>query len=130
MTSGEAHPETRRMMETAIRRLNALEYLILGVAMALAFLAGALAASEADVVFACGPQMQKLYETLPGERRGAWAPDSHALVQHVVDALKSGDVVVVKGSLGSRMAPIVAATLRGWSSYEFAAQFRVRTLHI
>ena len=31
-------------METAIRRLNALEYLILGVAMALAFLAGALAA--------------------------------------------------------------------------------------
>ncbi len=41
MTSGEAHPETRRMMETAIRRLNVLEYLILGVAMALAFLAGA-----------------------------------------------------------------------------------------
>ena len=44
MTSGEAHPETRRMMETAIRRLNALEYVILGVAMALALLAGALAA--------------------------------------------------------------------------------------
>ena len=37
MTSGEAHPETRRMMETAIRRLNVLEYVILGVAMALAF---------------------------------------------------------------------------------------------
>ena len=44
MTSGEAHPETRRMMETATRRLNALEYVILGVAMALALLAGALAA--------------------------------------------------------------------------------------
>ncbi len=44
MTSGEAHPETRRMMETAIRRLNVLEYLILGVPMALAFLAGGLAA--------------------------------------------------------------------------------------
>ncbi len=42
--SGEAHPETRRMMETAIRRLNVLEYVILGVAMALALLAGALAA--------------------------------------------------------------------------------------
>ena len=42
--SGEAHPETRRMMETAIRRLNALEYVILGVAMALSFLAWALAA--------------------------------------------------------------------------------------
>ena len=44
MTSGDAHPETRRMMETAIRRLNVLEYVILGVAMALALLAGALAA--------------------------------------------------------------------------------------
>ncbi len=44
MTTGDAHPETRRMMERAIRRLNALEYVILGVAMALAFLAGALAA--------------------------------------------------------------------------------------
>ncbi len=44
MTSGEAHPETRRMMEIAIRRLNALEYVILGVAMALALLAGWLAA--------------------------------------------------------------------------------------
>ena len=44
MTSDNAHPETRRMMETAIRRLNLLEYVILGVAMALALLAGALAA--------------------------------------------------------------------------------------
>ena len=44
MTGGDAHPETRRMMETAIRRLNALEYVILGFAMALALVAGALAA--------------------------------------------------------------------------------------
>lgn len=72
-------------------------------------LAEPLAASEADVVFACGPNMRKLYETLPKERRGAWAPDSSALIPHVVDALEAGDVVMVKGSLGSRMAPIVAA---------------------
>ncbi len=50
MTSGEAHPETRRMtetrrmMKTAVGRLNALEYVILGVALVLALLAGALAA--------------------------------------------------------------------------------------
>ncbi len=44
MTSGEEHPGTRRMMETAIRRLNALEIVILGVLMALALLAGALTA--------------------------------------------------------------------------------------
>ncbi len=44
MTRREAHPKTRRMMEIAIWRLNVLEYVILGVAMALALLAGALAA--------------------------------------------------------------------------------------
>jgi uncharacterized membrane protein len=51
MTTGETHPETRRMMETAIRRLNALEYLILGVAMVLALLAGALAAWLVENLF-------------------------------------------------------------------------------
>ena len=44
MSGRGAHPETRRMLLTAIRRLNVLEYVILGVAMALALLAGALAA--------------------------------------------------------------------------------------
>ena len=38
------HAETRRMMETAIRRLNALEYVILAFAMALSLSAGALTA--------------------------------------------------------------------------------------
>ena len=51
MSSGEVHPETRRMMETAIRRLNALEYVILGVAMVLALLAGALAAWTVENLF-------------------------------------------------------------------------------
>jgi uncharacterized membrane protein len=48
MTHDDLRPETRRMMETAIRRLNVLEYLILGVAMGLALLAGALAAWMAE----------------------------------------------------------------------------------
>ncbi len=72
-------------------------------------LADALASADVDAVFACGPHMRKLYETLPQKQRGAWAPDSSALIEHVVSALRSGDVVMVKGSLGSRMAPIVAA---------------------
>ncbi|MBN9263125.1 MAG: UDP-N-acetylmuramoyl-tripeptide--D-alanyl-D-alanine ligase [Hyphomicrobium sp.] len=72
-------------------------------------LADALAAAEVDAVFACGPNMRKLYEALPQNQRGACAPDSAALIEHVVGALQPGDVVMVKGSLGSRMAPIVAA---------------------
>jgi len=43
-SSDDAHAGTRRMMETAIRRLNVIEYVILGAAMGLALTAGALTA--------------------------------------------------------------------------------------
>jgi UDP-N-acetylmuramoyl-tripeptide--D-alanyl-D-alanine ligase len=72
-------------------------------------LADAIESAAVDKVFACWPQMTKLYKTLSNDRRGTCATDSTALIQHVVDALLPGDVVMVKGSLGSRMAPIVAA---------------------
>ena len=45
MTSrNDSHAKTRRMMETAIRGLNAIEYVILALAMAMALAAGALTA--------------------------------------------------------------------------------------
>jgi UDP-N-acetylmuramoyl-tripeptide--D-alanyl-D-alanine ligase len=72
-------------------------------------LAAPLAASQAELIFTCGPHMQKLFERLPAAQRGAWAPDSAKLIEHVVNALQPGDAVMVKGSLGTRMAPIVAA---------------------
>ena len=42
-------------------------------------------------------------------RRGAYAENSTALAPKLTAALKSGDTVLVKGSLGSRMAVIVEA---------------------
>jgi len=72
-------------------------------------LAAALGDARVDRVFACGPNMKLLYETLPPAMRGAWAPSSAGLVEAVAGSLKAGDVVMVKGSLGSRMAPIVEA---------------------
>ncbi|MEO3434384.1 UDP-N-acetylmuramoylalanyl-D-glutamyl-2,6-diaminopimelate--D-alanyl-D-alanine ligase [Inquilinus sp. CAU 1745] len=68
-----------------------------------------LIARKVDLVFACGPLMANLYDTLPPAMRGGYAPDSAALAPLVADAVRDGDVVMVKGSLGSRMAPIVAA---------------------
>jgi UDP-N-acetylmuramoyl-tripeptide--D-alanyl-D-alanine ligase len=53
--------------------------------------------------------MAALNQTLPAKRRGAHAADSNALVPAIVAAVRPGDVVLVKGSLGSRMAPIVEA---------------------
>jgi UDP-N-acetylmuramoyl-tripeptide--D-alanyl-D-alanine ligase len=66
-------------------------------------------AEAADLVYACGPLMRHLFEALPQGKRGAHAPDSAALAPVVAAALRPGDVVVVKGSLGSRMALVVAA---------------------
>lgn len=68
-------------------------------------------ANGVDVVFACGPLMRGLYDSLPSALRGAYAGQSSGLEPLVLDAIRAGDVVTVKGSLGSRMGPIVKAIM-------------------
>ena len=65
-----------------------------------------------DLVFCCGELMRALWQALPAGRRGGYAEDSAALEAQVLSAVRAGDVVMVKGSLGSRMAPIVKALQR------------------
>ncbi len=66
-----------------------------------------------DLVFACGPLMRTLYDSLPAECRGLWAETAAALAAPLATALEPGDVVMVKGSLGSRMADIVTPLIAG-----------------
>jgi UDP-N-acetylmuramoyl-tripeptide--D-alanyl-D-alanine ligase len=68
-------------------------------------------AAEVDLVFACGPGMRGLVAALPEARRGAWAESSQGIADALLAAVRAGDVVMVKGSLGSRMAPLVDALL-------------------
>jgi UDP-N-acetylmuramoyl-tripeptide--D-alanyl-D-alanine ligase len=75
-------------------------------------LAEPVAAHGIDLVYCCGPLMKALWEALPPARRGGYAKDSGALESQLVAALRPGDAVMVKGSLGSRMGPIVK-TLEG-----------------
>jgi UDP-N-acetylmuramoyl-tripeptide--D-alanyl-D-alanine ligase len=74
-----------------------------------AALAEPIEAAHADLVFAAGRQMKALWDVLPPTRRGAYAKNSAGLVEPLIAALQSGDTVLVKGSLGSRMAVIVEA---------------------
>ena len=62
-------------------------------------------------VFTAGTHTAALDAALPAKLRGAHATDSAALLPQVVKAVRAGDVVMVKGSLGSKMAPIVQALL-------------------
>lgn len=66
-------------------------------------------AEAADLVFACGPLMGHLFAALPPARRGAHMPDAASLAPVVAAALRQGDAVLVKGSLGMRMAEIIRA---------------------
>jgi len=71
-------------------------------------------ANAIDLVFCCGPLMRALWQALPASRRGGYADDSAALEAQVLSAVRAGDAVMVKGSLGSRMALIVRALQRAY----------------
>lgn len=72
-----------------------------------ASLAETLEAWAIDLVYTAGPLMQRLHESLPEHRRGGHAESSDALAPLVKQAVRPGDVVMVKGSAGSRMGRVV-----------------------
>ena len=72
-------------------------------------LKSAIADAGVNKVFACGSHMKGLFDSLDADLRGAWAANSQELVEPLLAAVKPGDVIMVKGSLGSRMAVIVEA---------------------
>ena len=72
-------------------------------------LAHDLLSAGVDAVFACGSEMAHLFADLPAELRGGHAPDSAKLLPMLREAMRDGDVVLVKGSRGSRMKVIVEA---------------------
>ena len=53
--------------------------------------------------------MHALWEALPTSRRGGYAETSAVLEPQVLAAVQPGDTLMIKGSLGSRMGPIVKA---------------------
>jgi UDP-N-acetylmuramoyl-tripeptide--D-alanyl-D-alanine ligase len=72
--------------------------------------------NSVDLVFCAGPLYRDFWEALPSERRGGYAVTAAALEADVLGALRAGDAVMVKGSLGSKMGPLVKALIRQFSS--------------
>lgn len=68
-----------------------------------------IAENDIDLVFACGPLMAHLWEALPADVRGAYADNSTDLAPRVAQEVGPGDVVMIKGSFGSRMVTVLDA---------------------
>ena len=64
-------------------------------------------AAGINLVFAAGERMAAMYDALPERLRGACAASSAELSPLVAAALRDGDVVLVKGSAGSRTSIVV-----------------------
>lgn len=64
-----------------------------------------------NTVFCAGPMMHHLWAALPRPMRGVYAEQSSGLVEAISEDVRPGDVIMVKGSLGSRMGLIVDALL-------------------
>lgn len=62
-----------------------------------------------DVLFACGPHMRGLYDAVKDGIKGHYAETAAGVQDEIVSQLKPGDVVMVKGSNGTRLGPVVAA---------------------
>jgi UDP-N-acetylmuramoyl-tripeptide--D-alanyl-D-alanine ligase len=72
----------------------------------------AVTANRVDLVYCCGPLMRNLWDALSSGKRGGYAESSAALEAQVVAAVRAGDAIMVKGSLGSKMKAIVSALER------------------
>ncbi|HJZ42629.1 MAG TPA: UDP-N-acetylmuramoylalanyl-D-glutamyl-2,6-diaminopimelate--D-alanyl-D-alanine ligase [Hyphomicrobiaceae bacterium] len=74
----------------------------------------AVDAAGVDLVLATGAMMKLLLDDLATAKRGSWAASSTELVAALLEAVRPGDVVMIKGSLGTNMAPLVEAMLKRW----------------
>lgn len=73
--------------------------------------------NKIDLVFCCGPYMAYLYDLLPVQMKGGYASTSMELIPLLLKAVRGGDVVSVKASLGTHMKPIVEALLVAQKDY-------------
>ncbi|MDP8915975.1 MAG: UDP-N-acetylmuramoylalanyl-D-glutamyl-2, 6-diaminopimelate--D-alanyl-D-alanine ligase, partial [Pseudomonadota bacterium] len=73
-----------------------------------------------DLVFLAGPLMKALWDSLPAARQGAYAPSAAELAPVLVEAVRPGDVVMVKGSNGSKASTLAAALVAALAARETA----------
>jgi UDP-N-acetylmuramoyl-tripeptide--D-alanyl-D-alanine ligase len=72
-------------------------------------LAAHLVEAEVDTLYTCGPLMGHLHEVAPAAMKGAWKSDSIQLAQVLLGSVRSGDVILIKGSNSIKMSRVLEA---------------------
>lgn len=67
------------------------------------------ALDQIDLIHCCGPRMRALWDALPEHKKGEWAENAQDIASIAHSLLDAGDVILVKGSLGSRVSEVVTA---------------------
>ncbi|MGX0976782.1 UDP-N-acetylmuramoyl-tripeptide--D-alanyl-D-alanine ligase [Roseovarius sp. MBR-51] len=68
--------------------------------------------AQIDEIHCVGPRMRALWEVLAEDRQGRWAATAEDLAAQAHRLIDAGDVVLVKGSKGSRVSLVVEALRR------------------
>jgi UDP-N-acetylmuramoyl-tripeptide--D-alanyl-D-alanine ligase len=72
-------------------------------------LATAAEKGKLDLVFTAGPLMEHLHKALPANQRATHAATSTDLIDPLMEVLRDGDIILIKGSNGSQMGRVVDA---------------------
>lgn len=81
-------------------------------------LSAVLQAAKIDKVFACGPLMAPMFRALPIAMQGKYAFSAEELRPTLEHALQEGDLVLIKGSHGSKAYTIAEAWQNKHTEYE------------
>ncbi|MEX3014842.1 UDP-N-acetylmuramoyl-tripeptide--D-alanyl-D-alanine ligase [Gymnodinialimonas hymeniacidonis] len=76
------------------------------------------AIEDVEQVHTCGPLMSHLHGALPGAKQGLHTETADEMCQQIVRELRPGDVVLVKGSKGSKVSRVVDALRKLGQSVE------------
>ena len=63
---------------------------------------------QIDKIYCVGTRMRKFYDVLALSKQGSWTETAQQMQNVLVNKLKNGDIVMIKGSFSMRMNTIVS----------------------